>query len=270
MKHFFMALLAVAATVAIPSPVAAAGSATCDYNSTYHEVTVAITGEVAPYLSHDGAGHITLNNTWCDGVATVTNTDSIVITGDVASQGISIGLGTKGFRPGRTDEAGKSDEIEFTINLGGGSADAITFVGSDNVDKIDLGQNNSQFGIVRRVNLNAAESTGIDSDVAVINVEKVTVITYGANDVVRARGKAGTGPDAFSLPLWVYGGPGDDIIKGGEAADHLYGDQGKDKIWGFGTGDSIVLNDGEGGDIGYGGDGVDDCIYDPGDTWNTN
>jgi RTX calcium-binding nonapeptide repeat (4 copies) len=270
MKRFLTAMLAIAAMFAIPAVVAASGTATCDYNATSHEVTVAITGDVMPYLGRDTAGHITLNNAWCDNAATVTNTDSVIVTGDVASQGISIGLANKGFKPGRTDEAGKSDEIEFTINLGGGTMDTLTFVGTDAVNKIDLGQNNSQFGIVRRINLNAGETTGIDSDVAVINVEKVTVITYGGNDVVRARGKAGTGPDAFSLPLWVYGGPGDDIIKGGEAADHLYGDQGKDKVWGFGNGDSVVLNDGEGGDVGYGGAGIDDCIYDPGDTWNTN
>jgi hypothetical protein len=224
----------------------AAGSIECNYDATYHQATVTLAGDVEPYLARDVAGHITLNGSWCGYAATVTNTDSITVIGDATSQGVELVLANGGFKPGRTNEPGKSDEIEFTVNLGAGAADEIRIIGSDAADKIDIGQGPTQFGIVRRINLNAGESTGVDSDVAMVNVEKVMVFANGGNDVIRARGKAGTGPDALNL----------------------IGDEGKDTMWGYGTGDSIYMNDGALGDVGYGGDGIDDSIYDPGDTWD--
>ena len=143
----------------------------------------------------------------------------------------------------------------------------MSIVGTDGVNKIDFGQNNSQFGIIRRANLNAGESNGIDSDISLVNVEKVTVAGNGGNDVIRARGKAGTGPDAFGGALWVYGGSGDDVIKGGEGVDTLFGDAGTDKVWGYGEADTITLNDGIAGDVGKGGGGADMGFYDAGDSW---
>ena len=64
--------------------------------------------------------------------------------------------------------------------------------------------------------------------------------------------------------------PGADIIKGSDAQDRLYGDGGKDEVWGFGTGDFIHLDDGAPGDKGYGGAGVDLAYTDSGDSWQEN
>ena len=233
-------------------------------------MNVTITGDAAPFLDRDDNGRISLNDVWCDNVATVTNTASINVTGDGADQAIAIHLDNKGFKPGYNAEPGTSDEIEFAVNLGAGTGDVVIIVGTDGINKIDFGQNNTMFGIVGRANLNAGESTGIDADVAMINVETVTVLGYGGSDVIRARGKAGSGPDPFGIALYVYGGPGNDIIKGGDAPDYLYGDEGQDKVWGFGNGDVIRLDEGTGGDVGYGGAGTDHAVFDPGDTWSTN
>jgi len=264
MKRFVMAMAVAALVVAIPAPVAAAG-ATCTYSAADHKVTVALTGATNPYVYRAPSGAITLGGNYC-GAATLTNTDTIVVTGDAQPQIFNISLSLGAFSPGFTNEAGTSDEIEWTVNLGGGE-DTLVTIGNDNVNKFVFGQDNSQLVPLRKVNLNAGEGSGIDGDVTITNVEKITVWGLGGNDSIRARGKVGTGPNAFSLPMLVYGGNGADIIKGGEAQDRLYGDAGKDKVWGFGTGDFIHLNEGVAGDEGYGGAGNDAIYVDPGDIW---
>ncbi len=265
MKRFFAMVAVVAALVAIPSPAAAAG-VTCSYKGTTHQVTVTISGaSFTAYLARDVSGHITVGGVWCANVATVTNTDTIVVNGDANAQNITVNIGNGGFQPGFTDEAGNSDEIEFTIDAGGGT-ETLAIFGTEAVDRIDLGQNTTQLGVVRRINLNAGEGTG-DSDMAVTNVESITVYGAGSGDIIRGRGKAGTGPDPINLPLTIFAGPGNDKIKGGEATDHIVGDFGMDTIYGFGGADSIDMDDGVGGDVGYGGTGVDTVVKNAGDTW---
>jgi hypothetical protein len=272
MKRLFMAAAVAALAAAIPSPVAAAG-ATCTYNAAQHKVTVAITGALYPYptVYPISGGYISLNGNACGGttLATLANTDTIVVTGDSQAQDFYISFGLGPFTPGFTNEAGSSDEVEFSINLGGG-IDTLVIVGNNNVNKYVFGQDNSQAGVPRKVNLNAGESTGIDGDVTFTNIEKVKVWGQGGGDSILARGKVGTGPNAFSLPMLVYGGAGADVIKGGEAEDRIYGDAGKDKVWGFGLGDFIHLDEGAAGDQGYGGAGNDAAYLDAGDSWQPN
>lgn len=266
-RTIFLGGLIAAMAVIGPSPVAAGEpSATCDYNAASHKVTVDMDGSIAALLVRDGAGHIKVNEVWCDQAATVTNTDSIEVTGDLSDQTLIIDLANKGFRPGRTNEAGKSDEIELSINLEAGGGDSIVIQGTDAVQKIDLGETVSQFVTVRKVNLNAAESTGIDADVSITNAEIFIISAAGGNDVVRARGKAGTGPHPLSMRAFIYGGNGNDKLKGGSANDNLYGEAGVDVVWGFEGDDWMPLTDGAGGDIGHGGPGMDTCSPDPGDT----
>jgi hypothetical protein len=271
MKRILPAILTVAAVIAMPSPVAAGEPATfCDYTAANHRVTVQIVGSPThTVISRDGLGHINLDGTWCDATATVTNTDGIIVTGDGDLQTLVIELANKGFKPGFTNEAGKSDEIEFTIDLGPGS-DTLFINGTNAVQKVDFGQGNSQFVVVRRINLNSAESTGVDTDVSVTGVEVFGIDVMGGNDRVRAQGKQGTGPDPFGLPLQVYGGDGNDVIRGGPAGDDLFGGLGLDEIWGNGGPDTIHLIDFAGGDIGHGGPGTDVCEKDNGDTCYAN
>ena len=267
MKRFFMAAAVAALVVAIPSPVAA--TETCSYSAANRKVTLTITGPATnTALYRIASGGITLNGYQC-GTATLTNTDTIAVTGDAQSQVLLITLALGAFTPGFTNEAGSSDEIEITVDLGGGT-DTLRIVGNDNVNKFVFGQDNSKAGTPRKVNLNAGESTGVDGDLTIGNVENITVYGQGGNDVIRARGKRGTGPNPFSLPLKIYGGAGADTLKGGDAQDRIYGDAGKDEVWGFGTGDFIHLDDGAPGDKGYGGAGVDLAYLDAGDTWQEN
>ncbi len=265
MKRFLSAALAAAAMVAIPAPVFA-DSIACTYSASTHEVDLNLSGGVIVYITRDVAGHIKINNSWCGGAATVTNTAHITITGDGGNQSIDIDLANKGFKPGYGNEPGKSDEIEFSVNLGAGVQDVLSILGSGGVDKIDIGQNNALLLFTPRINLNSGESTHVDADMTVNNVELFTILTKGGNDVIRARGLRGTGPDPYNGGLHAFGGPGDDLIKGGEARDELHGDSGKDTVWGFGAADTISLADGEAGDVGYGGPAIDNITSDPGDT----
>jgi len=264
MKRFALAIAVAAMVIAIPSPVAA--TETCQYSAAEHKVTLNITGATTnTALYRVTTNAITLNGNYC-GAATISNTDTIAVTGDGQSQVLTITLALGALAPGFTNEPGSSDEIELTINLGGGN-DTLRIVGNDNVNKFVFGQDNSLAGTPRKINLNAGESTGVDGDLTMTNVENITVYGQGGNDVIRAQGKTGSGPDPLTLPLLVYGGNGADVIKGGNAQDRIYGEAGQDEVWGYGTGDFIHLNDGAPGDVGHGGAGNDLAYLDAGDTW---
>ena len=266
LKNLVLGATVAAAIATVPAPVAAGEPVACTYDATDHTVHVVITGYNETHVGRTSAGHITVGGVWCGGVATVTNTDAIWVDGDGDTQNLFLELANGGFRPGRTNESGTSDEIEFSVNLGGGS-DIVRIEGTDAVQKVDIGQGPSQFGIVRRVNLNAGETTHIDTDVSIVNVETMLVEGFGGADVIRARGLKGTGPDPLNLYFWVYGGEGNDIIKGGNSFDHLDAGPGTDIVYGYGFGDDFHLNDGTPGDKGYGGAGVDHAIYDAGDSF---
>src|SRR5438045_2608394 len=102
MKRFVAMVAVGAALVAIPAPVAAAG-VTCAYNAATHQVSVSVIGpNFVAYIARDVNGHITYGGAWCANVATVTNTDTIVVTGDATSNNITVNLGNGGFKPGFT------------------------------------------------------------------------------------------------------------------------------------------------------------------------
>jgi len=268
MKPISVAILVAAMTMAIPSPVAAGfGSASCDYNATNHKVTISIVDSLQADISRDEAGRIRLEGAWCDNLASVTNTDEIVVTGDSGAQSVHLDLANKGFRPGFTNEPGKSDEIEFFISLGAGS-DSISIMGSGSSDKIDIGQVTTQFFVQYHINLNSRESTGVDTDINLLDVEGFSVNGMGGNDRIRATGKAQTGPEPLGLTVGIQGGEGDDLIKGGAGADIIFADGGVDVVYGKGGNDTIYLTDATPGDIAYGGPGTDTCVPDAGDNCN--
>src|SRR5262245_55317561 len=250
MKRLVLAAAVAASVLALPSSLAAGCVPTCDYNAVTHKVTIEPGGNTSFHMRSSVEGHILLDSIWCENIATVTNTDEIDVVAGAGDHQFWIELTEGTFRPGFTNEPGTSDEIEIKINLGAGGNDSVNIIGNDAIQKFDLGQDDSQLVTIPHINLNAGETNGIDYDVSLSNVEIVQASLLGGNDVFRARGLAGTGPDPLNLPLIVHGGPGADIIKGGDAGDQLYGDEGKakDKIWGFGAADLIYLKDKHGGD----------------------
>lgn len=267
--HPASAAWAIALTVAlagtaliVPLSVSAAPSVTCAYSATFHKVTVTMTGKTRTTVRRNPAGQIIVGGSWCAGVATVTNTDTISVVGNAKNQKLTIDMANGGFMPGFSDDSGTSDELEISVTLGGGTNDRVVIEGTSARQVIVLGRADTQSNI----NLNATETTGIDTDVFMYDVEKVTINAGGGNDSVDAQGLVGTGPDPFNLPLVVKGGGGNDTIVGGVAGDMLYGGGGADSISGDEGDDLIDLVDGIGGnDDGDGGPDNDTCLADIGD-----
>jgi Ca2+-binding RTX toxin-like protein len=217
-------------------------------------------------LSRTQAGHILMGGVWCGGAATVTNTDSIVAQGNGNINEFLVHLGYGGFAPGFTDEAGTSDEIEFSVALKGGLDDIIVY-GTKADEKWVLGRANTILGTIRTINLNANEKTGIDADVSFTSVERLDLQMGSGDDVLDSNGGSGTGSLKMDIPEIVYGGDGKDMIVGSTGSDELVGDAGPDTLVGQAGDDLLFTQDGvSGNDSATGGAGSDSCHADPGDS----
>ena len=257
-----VAALAGSLYAATPVPVSAA-TTTCEYISTNHRVKVSA-GNGAT-IRRDIADRIRVNEVQCGGVATVFNTDSIVVLAGAGTQFVTIYLDQGGFKPGFTDEPGSSDEIEISVSLGG-DGDSVQIYGSDGLpDHLVVGKSTG-FGVLGKVNLNADETTGIDADLTyIVGVEERIILGRGGQDVISGMGGAGTGDPADFL-LKISGGPGSDETTGGSAGDSLIDNQGTDIIKGGPGPDFIDTADGTSGDQVFGGLGNDTCDVDPRDS----
>lgn len=91
-------------------------------------------------------------------------------------------------------------------------------------------------------------------DFAIANVDSVTVTLGDGDDLFSAAGGPNLGSALpATLPLFVYGGPGDDSLAGGDGDDALFGDLGNDTLNG---GASLVDSD-----TYSGGGGTDTVTY---------
>jgi hypothetical protein len=251
-------------SIALTPGGAAAASVNCDYNGTNHQVTIKMVGDIGTRLIRTIEGHIKVAGAWCEGVATVFNTDTIVVSGDGGTQTLNLSMLNGGFRPGRTDEVGTSDEIEITTPLGGGF-DMVVVEGNDAVQHLAFGKISTTFGTVRVINLNAYEFTGKDADVFMAGVEDASAFGNGGGDSITGDGGFGTG-QPYDLRLTYFGGGGSDWLVGGIGNDRIYAGMGADDVWGLEGNDLIDLRDGvEENDAGVGGPGADHCELDPGD-----
>jgi type II secretory pathway pseudopilin PulG len=124
--------------LAAAAPALAGSSATCDYTASTHRVEVVVTGSGDSYVSENGTGQIHANGVWCDNTATVNNTDRIVILAGAGDQTVNLYWAGAGFKPGFTNEAGDSDEIEVSVSLGGGT-DKLTVSAGNGNDTIRAG-----------------------------------------------------------------------------------------------------------------------------------
>jgi Ca2+-binding RTX toxin-like protein len=213
-------------------------------------------------------------NTDCGG--NVFNTGLIAI-GDASPQGTGnvkifrIPVNTEAvLAPGFGNEAGTSDEIEIGVAFGPGNdvvgLRAPLFSGAGPTT-IRLGTD----GEHDYINLNAAETSGVDQDVSMEGVDRVV---FEASDVpvrddIRGIGGAASGDLPFPLILQADGQGGDDLIVGGNAADLFDGGRGADTMSGkngddslfgkqqadrlFGSAGDDLFTGGGGGDLIYGG-----------------
>ncbi len=127
-----------------PSTVAAGTEPICDLDPSTGRLDVTVPAGWVVGLRRDQAGVILMNNAAC-GRATVTNVDRVRVVGDAGLQWLQIDLANGGFAPGKTNEPGDSDEVEFTILLGTGG-DRIIVSGTSGPDRIRLGWTGSPSG----------------------------------------------------------------------------------------------------------------------------
>jgi Ca2+-binding RTX toxin-like protein len=190
----------------------------------------------------------------CEG-ATVTNTDSINVTG-IPGQEAFIIQGE--FTPGLSPEPEGQPEIEISVNLGPGY-NILALVGTDGDDQLTLGA----LGI-------AVNSDG-DLDIAVQpEVSSILIHSELGSDRVSARGGNGSvGPSQARLELVtgegrdrILDGLGHDVLVAGKGRDVVTGGVGKDLVRG-GDGNDRLMG-GKGRDALRGGHGVDWCRPRPG------
>jgi Ca2+-binding RTX toxin-like protein len=201
------ALLVASPALAVP---------TCVFDAPTATVTIDVgNGETAAIARSGDA--ITLDGAPCD-VATVTNTDAIVVNGTGIPAEVVIDLSGGEFAPGLTPETDTGNsEIEFTINLPAGSP-TVRIVGSAGSDNIVSG--------AAGLNLNAIEAVG-DADVLIVGLPTVIVGGEAGNDVLSVAGGSGTGaPSTASLD----GGPDGDLLIGAAGGNSFTGGLGPDTI----------------------------------------
>ena len=275
-------LVMLGLSLSAAEPVAAVSTAKCDYVPSTDKVKITITGSGTTNVYENGSGQIWVNQSWCENVATTTNTDRINIFAGAGDQLVTLHWLGDGFQPGATNEAGNSDEIEISVSLGGGT-DRL-FIGAHWAnDKIIFGTPSLIFSN-GAINLNAAEARGIDADVTlIVGTESVGINGSAGNDTISGQGGFGTGA-VFGLPLSLSGNNGNDVLTGGDAMDEISGGFDDDTLVGGAASDTIVggpdadtlkgeggpdnlwSNDGvSGNDQLFGGKGVDTCTIDPGD-----
>jgi hypothetical protein len=243
---------------------------TCSYSSDgILQINIGLSAGAT--IKRDAAGNIAVVPWTCthEGPGpTVNNTRLIKVFGGDGFQSLIVDLATGPLAPGSQNEVGTSEEIEISVLLGAGAHDSVVIQGSSSADAIRIGTKGSGGPInvpVPSINLNAGESNGVDADVTMSGVEKISVVVSGGRDTVSGEGGAGTGGSA-TLPLYVDGGSGSDVLTGGTKADYLIGGAGSDTVKGGQGPDELLTEDGvSGNDASSGGTGSDICESDPGD-----
>jgi Ca2+-binding RTX toxin-like protein len=202
-------LVLSALAVAVP----ASAAPTCTFDAMTATVTVEVGNGETGTIARSGDA-ITLDGNPCD-VATVTNSDAIVVNGTGIPAAIVIDLSGGPFAPGQSAEPDGTGEIEFTINLPAGSP-SVVVLGSADSDALVVGAGG--------INLNAAESAG-DADVLIIGLPAITLDGAAGADTLSVAGGSGTGAERAAT---LDGGAGEDELRGALGGSTFDGGDGVD------------------------------------------
>ena len=131
----------------------------------------------------------------------------------------------------------------------------VTIQGDATADTFSLTRNNDQTSFTVAVN----NDSSLTQTFSNANVSKVVVNAAGGDDVVAV--------NTLRVPTEIYGGPGNDTLRGGNADDFIHGGDGQDTIYGFtgndellgGAGDDLIFGAG-GDDLIQGGSGNDELL----------
>jgi hypothetical protein len=161
------------------------------------------------------------------GGSTVTNVDTVNVNGTAGNESLQVDQTGGEFAPGASGEISGLSEIEWNINLAGGS-DSWTLTGGSAADKFRLG--------TLGVNVNADD----DADQVLTGIENATVSGAGGADQISGEGALSTG-NPFPTPLTLSGDAGNDKLTGGAASDVVSGGAGKDTFNALKTADGADL-----------------------------
>lgn len=139
----------------------------------------------------------------------------------------------------------------------------LTVTGTENADTINFGRLFIPLPFGLSIDWTTVEFNGVTKWYQTRTINRTLIRAGGGDDVINAT----TMPKAMT----VYGGPGFDTIKTGEANDLVYGEEGQAEIEGNGGNDTLwgnttadVIRGGEGNDCVYGGAGDDEVYGDGG------
>ncbi len=269
-------------------PAAAAPS--CSFQAAQARVVVSLPGNLDMGTIDAGFdGSIRLNGSAC-GSATVTNADKVKVTGGAGNQIVTISLEAGSFAPGKTNEVGSSDEIEFSVTLGSGG-DSLYVLGTSEDDLYGdqgadtlraHGPNLTFFyggpGDDKEIGAGGADdfrSSAVDGADLIDGKGGVDYVSYngrsaGVNVSVdgiandgdpTVGGGAGEGDNVKNVE-YIDGTAFDDILVGSGADDSITGREGAGTLQGRGGADFI--SGGIDGDRITGGTGQDDLNGDAG------
>jgi hypothetical protein len=223
--------------------------AECTLNGRSLEISAAAGDPVT--ISRGAGRQIIVDGHWCG--ATVDNIDGIRIRGGDGDQEVRIDLSGGGFAPGASFEPGTDPEIEFSVDLGGGTGDRLTVVGGPGDDAVEFTDTTVRLNTVG------------DLDVGTAGVELRDFFGNDGNDLAlgdagASRFDGGSGDDLLEGRAGkdrLIGGKGRDRLLGGAGKDRLAGGKGRDKLVGGAGKDRLI--GGKGRDKLLGGSGKDRC-----------
>jgi hypothetical protein len=267
---------ALAATGALVLPAGASATPTCTYDATTATVSLALDAP-APKGAYTLVRYVNtigwLNGrpasgaafTACPG-ATVTNTDTIDVTGTVDADDLIVSLENRfplspgGFAPGLTPETDGISEIEITIDLDAPSSiDTVEIWGTPRADVVTGGLDRFSGLPAFLLNADADEDLTLERDRSLLVVDG-----FSGNDILELAG-VGTGV-TYDGDAVINGGPDDDVLIGGDGNDTITGGTGFDVFQGYGGIDTINAADGVPGEPISSGPGNDAITMDTDDS----
>lgn len=253
MRGMAKGVLAAIVAMTITGGTQASALPTGNCSATFSGPTLIVTctgrffGQMQAVISHDTLGNILVNGSAVSGAPTLTNTDTVHVTGsDSKPDAITIDESNGRFEPGLTPDPAvdADDEIEFLLDLGSGAENPVTI----------LGQATAEDNILLREDGIDVNRDG-DADVTHSGTNAFTVDAQGSSDIISAAGLALSGKGPFQDRLTVDGGPGNDIMVAAGPNEVWNGGDGTDTL--NGSGFAETLSGGPGNDIVRGSDGAD-------------
>jgi hemolysin type calcium-binding protein len=258
-----MALLAAVSGAALTANTGLAlADSTCGYEASFHRVNVYDGSGSAQDLEIARSGqYIVVRDgdngamSYCssaNGVATVDNTDKVIVDGNAATgDGFVIDEAGGELGPGWMPEADGKSEIEVVFRNPGGTTPHLYVLGTSGKDGIRFsGRNQVLFGWDPDVDawvMNKADNSAITT--------RFKANGRGGDDWLSADGVSGNSSlPPTSMPVMFFGDTGDDTLEGSKSTgnDSLYGDEDNDTIYANAGGQDFV----------YGGTGLDTAVID--------